>query len=135
MAHKSEEDITGLLIEWGNGERAAPDRQVPLLQAELRRTARRQMRRERDGHTLQTTALVNEAYLRLVDYGACVHATAPTSSPSPRRRMRRIVVDRARPSAPVTEVPAPDSCPWTARKARAPSGPGTCWRLTPRSQP
>ena len=59
-------EITRLLRDWGSGDRAALDRLVPLIYAELRRMAGNYMRRERPGQTLQTTALVNEAYLRLV---------------------------------------------------------------------
>jgi RNA polymerase sigma factor (TIGR02999 family) len=59
--------VTRLLRDWSAGDEAAFDRLVPLVQSELRRLAGRHMRRERAGHTLQTTALVNEAYLRLVD--------------------------------------------------------------------
>ncbi|HEV7799213.1 MAG TPA: ECF-type sigma factor, partial [Pyrinomonadaceae bacterium] len=58
-------DLTGLLIEWGQGDRAALDRLTPLVYDEIRRLAHRAMQREREGHTLQTTALINEAYLRL----------------------------------------------------------------------
>ena len=68
MFKSSPDDITGLLMAWGGGDKAALDRLMPLVYQELRRLARRQMRREREGDTLQTTALVNEAYLRLVDY-------------------------------------------------------------------
>lgn len=59
--------ITDLLIAWRGGDESALDELVPLVHAELRRLARRHMRGERGGHTLQTTALVNEAYLRLLD--------------------------------------------------------------------
>lgn len=59
------EDVTQLLAAWGNGDKSALDKLLPLVHAELRRIARRQMSQERDGHTLQATALVNEAYLRL----------------------------------------------------------------------
>ena len=61
-------DITGLLVAWGNGDRAALETLVPLVQQELRRVASRQMARERPGHLLQPTALVNEVYIRLVDW-------------------------------------------------------------------
>jgi RNA polymerase sigma factor (TIGR02999 family) len=61
-------DITGLLVAWGNGDRAALETLLPLVQQELRRVASRQMARERPGHVLQPTALVNEAYIRLVDW-------------------------------------------------------------------
>src|SRR5437764_5314497 len=60
-------EVTRLLEDWGRGERAALDRLLPLVEAELRRLAHRYMRRQRPDHTLQTTALVNEAYLRLVE--------------------------------------------------------------------
>jgi RNA polymerase sigma factor (TIGR02999 family) len=60
-------DVTGLLLAWGGGDREALDRLVPLVQHELRQIARKHMAGERAGHSLQPTALVNEAYLRLVD--------------------------------------------------------------------
>ena len=59
------EDVTQLLADWAQGDKSALDKLLPLVHAELRRIARRQMSQERDGHTLQATALVNEAYLRL----------------------------------------------------------------------
>ena len=63
----SSHDITRLLIDWGNGDQEAFERLVPLVENELHRLARYYMRRERPGHLLQTTALVNEAYIRLID--------------------------------------------------------------------
>jgi RNA polymerase sigma-70 factor (ECF subfamily) len=60
-------DITSLLVEWSNGDQSALDRLLPLVEQELHRLAHNYMRRENPNHTLQTTALVNEAYLRLVD--------------------------------------------------------------------
>ena len=62
-------DVTGLLIAWSEGDRASLDALLPVVYAELRRQARRALRREAVGHTLQPTALVHEAYLRLVDQG------------------------------------------------------------------
>ena len=59
--------VTALLKAWSAGDRTALDRLVPLVHTELRRLARRYMRRERAAHTLQTTALINEAYIRLVE--------------------------------------------------------------------
>jgi RNA polymerase sigma-70 factor, ECF subfamily len=59
-------DCTQLLRAWSNGDREALDQLIPVVQAELRRIARRYTRRERRGDSLQTTALVNEAYLRLI---------------------------------------------------------------------
>lgn len=96
MANPSSEEITGLLLAWGGGDKAALDKLIPLVYRELRRLAHRQMRHERDGDTLQTTALVNEAYLRLVDY----ERTAPRDRAHffaiAAQAMRRILVERAR---------------------------------------
>jgi RNA polymerase sigma-70 factor (ECF subfamily) len=63
----ADDDVTALLLAWREGEAGALDRLFPLVYAELRRIARRQLARERAGHTLDTIALVNEAYLKLVD--------------------------------------------------------------------
>lgn len=60
--------ITRLLLDWRSGDNAAFEQLAPLVYDELHRIARRQMRREREGHTLQPSALVNEAFLRLIDY-------------------------------------------------------------------
>ena len=60
-------EITDLLVDWGNGNKAALDRLIPLVERELRRLAHSYMRRENQDHILQTTALVNEAYIRLID--------------------------------------------------------------------
>jgi RNA polymerase sigma factor (TIGR02999 family) len=89
-------EITTLLKAWGRGDAAALERLTPLLYDELRRLARGYMRREHPGHTLQATALVNEAYLRLlevknVDWQDRVHFLAVAA-----RTMRRILVDAAR---------------------------------------
>jgi RNA polymerase sigma factor (TIGR02999 family) len=66
-ASKTGPNVTALLRAWSAGEQTALDQLLPLLHAELKRIARRYMSRERQGHTLQPTALVNEAFLRLVD--------------------------------------------------------------------
>ncbi len=89
-------DLTGLLIEWGQGDKAALDRLTPLVYDEIRRIAHRYVQRERDGHTLQTTALVNEAYLRLagsqnIDWQNRAHFFAVTA-----QVMRHILIDHAR---------------------------------------
>ena len=63
----AQSEITSLLIAWGDGDRAALERLLPLVERELHRLARHYMRRESPGHTLQTTAVVNEAYLKLCD--------------------------------------------------------------------
>jgi RNA polymerase sigma factor (TIGR02999 family) len=90
------ESPTELLRAWGRGEASAFDRLIPLVHDELRQLARRYMRRERTDHTLQTTALVNEAYLRMitvdqVDWQGRAHFFAIAA-----RVMRRILVDSAR---------------------------------------
>jgi RNA polymerase sigma-70 factor (ECF subfamily) len=89
-------EVTGLLLAWRGGDTAALEQLIPLVYAELRRIARRFMRKERVGHSLQTSALVNEAYLRLidaqnVDWQNRAHFFAITAS-----LMRRILVDLAR---------------------------------------
>jgi RNA polymerase sigma factor (TIGR02999 family) len=88
--------VTKLLVGWAGGDDAALDRLTPLVHQELRRIARRHMAHERAGHVLQPTALVNEAYLRLVDvrrvrWNDRAHFFAMAA-----RLMRRILVDDAR---------------------------------------
>lgn len=65
MPTPSPQEVTQLLADWGKGDRSALDKLLPLVHSELRRIAQRQMSQERPGHTLQATALVNEAYLKL----------------------------------------------------------------------
>ena len=92
----SGDDVTGLLDDWSRGDRGALDRLLPLVYTELRRIASRQLRRERAGHTLQPTALVHEAYLRMiqqrdVDWRNRAHFFGVAA-----QVMRRILVDYAR---------------------------------------
>jgi RNA polymerase sigma factor (TIGR02999 family) len=68
MSEPASHEVTQLLLAWGGGDEEALNKLVPLIHAELHRLARHYMRQERTGHTLQTTALVNEAYLKLVDW-------------------------------------------------------------------
>jgi RNA polymerase sigma factor (TIGR02999 family) len=89
-------DVTELLVAMGRGDASAIERLMPLVHAELRRVARRQMRRERQGHTLQTTALVNEAYLRLIDVTRVDWQDRAHFFAMSARLMRRILVDHAR---------------------------------------
>jgi RNA polymerase sigma-70 factor, ECF subfamily len=96
MAHGSREDVTGLLLAWSAGDQAALDKLMPLVYAELHRLAKRYMGRENAGHTLQTSALVNEAYMRLVDaHGVRWQNRAHFFAVSA-QIMRRILVDFAR---------------------------------------
>ena len=67
MITNSPQDVTDLLIDWSNGDQEALNKLMPLVYDELHRLAKRYLRHERPGHTLQTTALVHEAYLKLVD--------------------------------------------------------------------
>ena len=88
--------MTALLQAWSAGDVAAFDRLVPLVHAELRRLARRYMRRERAGHTLQTTALVHEAYLRLIGVKGVTWENRAQFFGISARIMRRVLVDFAR---------------------------------------
>ena len=89
-------EVTRLLVAWGDGDRAALDRLMPLVYGELRRLARHYMSRERPGHTLQTTALVNEAYLRLVGQEGMRWENRAHFFGIAAHLMRQILVDRAR---------------------------------------
>ena len=88
--------VTELLIAWSGGDSCALDALIPLVHGELQRVARRQMKREREDHTLQTTALVNEAYLRLVDLSRIRWQDRAHFFAMSARLMRRILVDHAR---------------------------------------
>jgi RNA polymerase sigma factor (TIGR02999 family) len=89
-------DVTHLLQAWSSGDRDALDRLTPIVYDELRRLARRYMRGERSGHTLQTTALVNEAYLRMVDFKRMSWENRAHFFAVSAQLMRRILVDHAR---------------------------------------
>jgi len=96
MVTLSQKDITGLLQDWGRGDKAAFDSLVPLVYKELRRMAHQYMRRERAGNTLQTSALINEAYIRLVDYDRMRWQDRAHFFAVAAQAMRRILVERAR---------------------------------------
>jgi RNA polymerase sigma factor (TIGR02999 family) len=88
--------ITGLLLRWGAGEAECLDELIGLVEPELRRIAHHLMRGERQGHTLQTTALVNEAYLKLVDQSRANWQNRAHFVGVAATLMRRILVDHAR---------------------------------------
>jgi RNA polymerase sigma factor (TIGR02999 family) len=90
------EGITQLLIDWGKGDQAALERLMPLVYSELRRLASNYLRRERAEHTLQPTALVNEAYLKLVDQRSAKWQNRAQFFGIAAQLMRRILVDHAR---------------------------------------
>ena len=96
MVTASADNLTALLIEWREGDESALDKLTPLVYEELRRIAHRYVRRERNGHTLQTTALVNEAYLRLagssrIEWQNRAHFFGATA-----QVMRHVLIDHAR---------------------------------------
>jgi RNA polymerase sigma factor (TIGR02999 family) len=96
MTTPSTQEVTEMLVAWSNGDKSALERLIPLVHDELHRLAHRYMNRERPAHMLQTTALVNEAYLRLVDsthvrWQNRAHFFAVSA-----QLMRRILVDFAR---------------------------------------
>jgi RNA polymerase sigma-70 factor, ECF subfamily len=90
------EEVSGLLRAWGDGNRDALDRLTPIVYAELHRLAMGYMRRERPGHSLQATALVNEAYMRLVDYKYMQWQNRAHFFAVSAQLMRRILVEHAR---------------------------------------
>ena len=96
MTATSSHEITKLLLAWSDGDQTALDELLPLVYDELRRVARRYMKREPAGHLLQTTALVNEAYVRLIDAQQVKWQNRAHFFAISARVMRRILVDFAR---------------------------------------
>ena len=90
------QEITELLLKWSGGDKAALDQLVPLVYPELRRLARRYMRREAVNHTLQTSALINEAYLRLVNQKGVEWQDRAHFFAVAAQVMRHILIDHAR---------------------------------------
>ena len=96
MDRPSQHELTQLLLAWSDGDEAALAKLTPLVEAELHRLARRYMGQERPGHTLQTTALVNEAYLKLIDWKTVQWQNRAHFFGVSASLMRRILVDHAR---------------------------------------
>ena len=96
MSTPSSNDLTQLLVDWGNGNEAALDQLMPLVYSELHRLAGSYMWREGGGHTLKTSALINEAYLRLVDQKSMQWQNRAHFFGVAARLMRQILVDHAR---------------------------------------
>src|SRR5262245_35794139 len=96
MATPAHTEVSQLLVEWGQGDQEALGRLMPLVYNELRRLASRNLRRERPDHTLQTTALVHEAYLKLVDQQHANWQNRAQFFAIAAQLMRRILVDYAR---------------------------------------
>jgi RNA polymerase sigma factor (TIGR02999 family) len=93
---ESPRKITQMLIDWSKGDGKALDKLIPVVYTELRRQAARHLRRERPGHTFQTTDLIHEAYLRLVDQKKVQWQNRAHFFAIAARLMRRILVDHAR---------------------------------------
>jgi len=93
---ESSENITQLLLKWNEGDARALEKLMPLVYSELRRLARNYLRRERQDHTLQPTALVNEAYLKLIDQKNAQWQNRAQFYGVAAQLMRRILVDHAR---------------------------------------
>jgi RNA polymerase sigma-70 factor (ECF subfamily) len=96
IADQPTSDVTRLLKAWGEGDSKALERLMPIVYGELRRVAARHLRRERPDHTLQPTALVNEAYLRLIDQKDVHWQSRAHFVGVAAKMMRRILVDHAR---------------------------------------
>ncbi len=96
MSTPSSQDVTQLLLAWSQGKQTALEKLTPLVYSELHRLAHRYMGRERRDHTLQTTALVNEAYLRLVDCSRVRWQNRAHFLAISAQLMRRVLVDMAR---------------------------------------
>jgi RNA polymerase sigma-70 factor (ECF subfamily) len=96
MSVPSTQEVTEMLVAWSNGDESALERLVPLVHDELHRLAHRYMNQERCGHMLQTTALVNEAFLRLVDSSHVRWQNRAHFFAVSAQLMRRILVDLAR---------------------------------------
>src|ERR1700693_3994911 len=90
------DDVSTLLRAWSDGDRNALEKLTPIVYNELHRLARRYMKRERPGHSLQTTALVNEAYMRLVDYKRMEWQNRAHFFAASAQVMRRLLVVHAR---------------------------------------
>jgi hypothetical protein len=121
-------EVTRLLIQWKAGDRAAMDALLPLVESELRRLAQGYMRKEREGHTLQPTALINEAWMRMArqdqpQYEGRSHFVAIAA-----HYMRQILVDHARRRN--AERPGSPRWRWTISPFSRPGNPASCWRWT-----
>lgn len=117
------QEITQLLMNWSQGDKAALDQLVPLVYPELRRLAKRHMRREAPGHTLETSALINEAYLKLVDQQNVEWQNRAHFFAVAAQVMRHILVDHARTrnyakrGGGATKLPLDEATALTAQRA------------------
>jgi RNA polymerase sigma factor (TIGR02999 family) len=119
--------VTGLLKAWTGGDQAALGRLIPLVYDELRRMARKRMRQERAGNTLQTTALVNEVYLRLVDVGNVDWQHRAQFFAISSQIMRRILVDTAGARGSRMRGGGAEKSTWTTWPSSRPSPESRSW--------
>lgn len=103
MSENKTQEVTQLLQKWSDGDLGALEKLTPVIYSELHRIAKRYMNRERDGHTLQATALVNEAYMRLIDWKTAKWENRAHFFGVSAQLMRRILVDFARKRPKVNE--------------------------------
>lgn len=103
MSESNTQEVTELLQKWSGGDADALEQLTPVIYSELYRIAKRYMNRERDGHTLQTTALVNEAYMRLIDWKTARWENRAHFFGVSAQLMRRILVDFARKRPKISE--------------------------------
>src|SRR6266540_6878643 len=96
VMESSSKSVTQLLIEWRDGDESALNELIPIVYEELRRLAHTYMRRERSYHTLQTSALINEAYMRLVDHKGMRWQNPAHFYGVAAQAMRRVLIDHAR---------------------------------------
>src|SRR2546427_2648032 len=134
MAAQSAQDITGLLRAWSEGDESALDSLIPLLYDDLHRTAHSYMAREAPDNTLQTTALVNEVYLRLhgardVDWQNRGHFLAVCATV-----MRRILTDFARARRSLKRGGTAGTFPWMTRSSSRIAPGSICWSSTRHSR-
>ena len=122
-------DVSSLLRAWSDGDQRALALLMPIVHDELRRLAHHYMRRERAGHSLQTTALVNEAYMRLVDYKRMQWQNRAHFMAAAAQAMRRILVDHAR-RHNASGARTPSMSRSMLRPLCAPIAPMISWRWT-----
>src|SRR3989442_14205111 len=96
----SPQEVTKLLLDWGQGDQSALDQLMPLVYGELRKMARQYLNKERPGHTLQTTDLIHETYLKLVDQRQVKWQNRAHFFGVSAQLMRRILADRGSPRKP-----------------------------------
>lgn len=120
-------DVTRLLLDWSRGDRTALERLMPLVYDELRVLAERTLRHERSGHTLQGTALVHEAYLKLVDQRQVRWQDRAHFFAVAAQLMRRILVDHARRHGAVKRGSGEPRLPLDQADAPAPTAPLVDW--------